>query len=199
MRLRRLCLSSRISQLLLLVFFVTNLCFFLSGYDTKPYNQTNENGEEFEIQAQNRHLMGDGDVYKWSVYGPHPLLYRDLLFKSLTKYSNCSQILRNHTWTYVASGWTKAVYSGVYKKKEAALKTVDIFGHDVTMCIQNGETKASCVYKAEQKIAREISLLRKLRHANIVQVSLLCLALFISNRKLHNNIIKMIRPCTLEI
>lgn len=82
----------------------------------------------------------------------------------------CDEIVNISERKYLASGWTKAVYSGKYKGKSIAIKTVDIKGQDVSTCVSRGFTTSYCYNKAAQKIVKEILVLQALTHDNVIKV-----------------------------
>ncbi len=90
----------------------------------------------------------------------------------LNKTSSCRDL--QALWLqkeYIASGWTKAVYSTSLRGVPVALKTVDVTGHDMSKCGQElALSPTLCYIRASQKILREILLLTALRHTNVVQV-----------------------------
>ena len=72
---------------------------------------------------------------------------------------------------FIASGWTKAVYRGRMNGQNVAIKTVDVSGHDVSMCRQQYDlTKEQCYNRAAQKILKEIVVLQGLKHPHIIEV-----------------------------
>jgi len=82
----------------------------------------------------------------------------------------CDDIMNITDRKYLASGWTKAVYSGKYKGRSIAVKTVDIEGQDVTTCVSKGFTLARCYNSAAQKIVKEILVLQALANNNVMKV-----------------------------
>ena len=72
--------------------------------------------------------------------------------------------------TYLASGWTKAVFRGVYKGQPVAIKTVDIKGQDVSSCMAKGISFGNCYHKAAKKIVKEIIVLQALANDNVIKV-----------------------------
>lgn len=86
----------------------------------------------------------------------------------------CDEIVNITDRKYLASGWTKAVYSGKYKGKSIAIKTVDIKGQDVSTCVSRGFTASYCYNKAAQKIVKEILVLQALAHDNVIKVLGFC-------------------------
>lgn len=72
---------------------------------------------------------------------------------------------------YLGSGYTKAVYKAVLNRSLAvALKAVDFGGHDVARCVRQFAALADCYRLAAYKIVKEMVLLQRLRHANVLQV-----------------------------
>lgn len=73
---------------------------------------------------------------------------------------------------YLGSGYTKAVYKAVLNKSLAvALKSVDFGGHDIDNCVKLYGSLEDCYRLASYKIIKEMVLLQRLRHPNILQVS----------------------------
>ena len=92
---------------------------------------------------------------------------------ALNKTSSCVDLQALYPYReYIASGWTKAVYSVTLHGEPVALKTVDLTGHDMTKCTQElGLSPTLCYIRASQKLLREILILRALGHTNVVKVS----------------------------
>ncbi|KAL2306016.1 hypothetical protein Nmel_003915 [Mimus melanotis] len=72
---------------------------------------------------------------------------------------------------YLGSGYTKAVYKAVLNRTLAvALKAVDFGGHDIAHCVRQFSALGDCYRLAAYKIVKEMILLQRLRHANVLQV-----------------------------
>lgn len=72
---------------------------------------------------------------------------------------------------YLGSGYTKAVYKAELNGSLAvALKSVDFGGHDIDNCVKVYGSLEDCYRLASYKIIKEMILLQRLRHANILQV-----------------------------
>lgn len=72
---------------------------------------------------------------------------------------------------YLGSGYTKAVYKAVLNRTLAvALKAVDFGGHDIAHCVRQFAALGDCYRLAAYKIVKEMILLQRLRHANVLQV-----------------------------
>ncbi|KAL8185333.1 UNVERIFIED_CONTAM: hypothetical protein K2H54_047077 [Gekko kuhli] len=71
---------------------------------------------------------------------------------------------------YLGSGYTKAVYKAVLNRSLAvALKSVDFGGHDIDHCVKLYGALEDCYRLASYKILKEMILLQRLRHPNILQ------------------------------
>ncbi|XP_075269026.1 extracellular tyrosine-protein kinase PKDCC [Opisthocomus hoazin] len=72
---------------------------------------------------------------------------------------------------YLGSGYTKAVYKAVLNRTLAvALKAVDFGGHDIAHCVRRFSALGDCYRLAAYKIVKEMVLLQRLRHANVLQL-----------------------------
>ncbi|XP_060103426.1 LOW QUALITY PROTEIN: extracellular tyrosine-protein kinase PKDCC [Heteronotia binoei] len=72
---------------------------------------------------------------------------------------------------YLGSGYTKAVYKAVLNRSLAvALKSVDFGGHDIDHCVKLYGALEDCYRLASYKILKEMVLLQRLRHPNILQL-----------------------------
>ncbi|NXS07359.1 PKDCC kinase, partial [Neodrepanis coruscans] len=72
---------------------------------------------------------------------------------------------------YLGSGYTKAVYKAVLNRTLAvALKAVDFGGHDIAHCVRQFSALGDCYRLAAYKIVKEMILLQRLRHANVLQL-----------------------------
>ncbi|KAK3092758.1 hypothetical protein FSP39_006941 [Pinctada imbricata] len=107
------------------------------------------------------------DVSKIQNTAPFDVSYSENLI-------HCDDFVNIKNRTYLASGWTKAVYKGVYKGKNVAIKTVDVKGQDVSTCMAKGHTFEFCYNKAAQKIVKEIIVLQALANDNVIQVLGFC-------------------------
>ena len=82
----------------------------------------------------------------------------------------CDDIENITDRVYLASGWTKAVYKGLYQGTPVALKTVDPRGQDVNTCMEAGRSHTECFIKAAKKIVKEIVILQALADRNVLKV-----------------------------
>lgn len=72
---------------------------------------------------------------------------------------------------YVGSGYTKAVYRVRLPGGAAvALKAVDFSGHDLGSCVREFGARRGCYRLAAHKLLKEMVLLERLRHPNVLQV-----------------------------
>ncbi|TRY85634.1 hypothetical protein DNTS_008795 [Danionella cerebrum] len=72
---------------------------------------------------------------------------------------------------YLGSGYTKAVYKANLNGSFAvALKSVDFGGHDMENCVKKYATTAECYKLASFKIIKEMTLMERLQHPNILKV-----------------------------
>lgn len=72
---------------------------------------------------------------------------------------------------YLGSGYTKAVYRArLNGTLAAALKSVDFGGHDIDNCVKLHGSLQGCYRLASCKILKEMLLLHRLRHPNVLQV-----------------------------
>ncbi|XP_042332889.1 LOW QUALITY PROTEIN: extracellular tyrosine-protein kinase PKDCC [Sceloporus undulatus] len=80
--------------------------------------------------------------------------------------------LRNVTDVhYLGSGYTKAVYKArLNGSLSVALKGVDFAGHDVARCLQLYRALEDCYRLASYKVLKEMVLLHRLRHNNVLQL-----------------------------
>uniref|UniRef100_A0ACB8GAZ4 Uncharacterized protein n=1 Tax=Sphaerodactylus townsendi TaxID=933632 RepID=A0ACB8GAZ4_9SAUR len=71
---------------------------------------------------------------------------------------------------YLGSGYTKAVYKAVLNRSLAvALKSVDFGGHDIDHCLKLFGALEDCYRLASYKLIKEMILLQRLRHPNVLQ------------------------------
>ncbi|XP_061481343.1 extracellular tyrosine-protein kinase PKDCC [Rhineura floridana] len=76
---------------------------------------------------------------------------------------------------YLGSGYTKSVYKAVLNRSLAvALKSVDFGGHDIDNCVKLYGSLEDCYRLASYKIIKEMVLLQRLRHPNILQLRGYC-------------------------
>uniref|UniRef100_A0A452R3X3 Extracellular tyrosine-protein kinase PKDCC n=1 Tax=Ursus americanus TaxID=9643 RepID=A0A452R3X3_URSAM len=78
---------------------------------------------------------------------------------------------RAGSWEYVGSGYTKAVYRVRLPGGAAvALKAVDFSGHDLGSCVREFGARRGCYRLAAHKLLKEMVLLERLRHPNVLQL-----------------------------
>ncbi|XP_038607001.1 extracellular tyrosine-protein kinase PKDCC [Tachyglossus aculeatus] len=72
---------------------------------------------------------------------------------------------------FLGSGYTKAVYRARLSGGAAvALKTVDSGGHDVGSCVRQFGVRRDCYRLAAHKLVKEMVLLERLAHPNVLQL-----------------------------
>lgn len=89
---------------------------------------------------------------------------------SIKHFLECADIPKITDRKHIASGWTKAVYSGNFMGKKIAVKTVDPRGRDIATCLSRGESVSQCYKNAARKIVREINILQTMKHDNFIKV-----------------------------
>ncbi|XP_053314896.1 extracellular tyrosine-protein kinase PKDCC [Spea bombifrons] len=83
----------------------------------------------------------------------------------------CRDISNGTNVRYLGSGYTKAVYKSVLNDTlSVALKSVDFGGHDIQNCVKQYVTLEECYRLASFKIVKEMILLQRLQHPNILQL-----------------------------
>ncbi|XP_054263418.1 extracellular tyrosine-protein kinase PKDCC-like [Macrosteles quadrilineatus] len=85
---------------------------------------------------------------------------------------NCSTLHEVRDLEFVAAGWTKAVYKGVFRGSPVAVKTVNLNGHDFRQC-QESKPQASlatCYRRTAAKLLKELILLTELQHQNVIKI-----------------------------
>ncbi|MEE6474081.1 hypothetical protein FKM82_010268 [Ascaphus truei] len=83
----------------------------------------------------------------------------------------CQDIGNATNARYLGSGYTKAVYKLVLNDTlSVALKSVDFGGHDIQNCVKQYRTLEDCYRLASFKIVKEMTLLQRLQHPNILQL-----------------------------
>ncbi|XP_018120514.1 extracellular tyrosine-protein kinase PKDCC isoform X2 [Xenopus laevis] len=83
----------------------------------------------------------------------------------------CQDIRNGSDVRYLGSGYTKAVYKSLLNGSvSVALKSVDFGGHDIQNCVRHYGTLEDCYRLASFKILKEMILLQRLQHPNILQL-----------------------------
>ncbi|XP_041064923.1 extracellular tyrosine-protein kinase PKDCC [Carcharodon carcharias] len=83
----------------------------------------------------------------------------------------CPDINNASSVHYLGSGYTKAVYKAVLNETLAvALKSVDFGGHDMENCVKQYGTLEDCYRLASCKLVKEMTLLQRLQHPNILKL-----------------------------
>lgn len=86
----------------------------------------------------------------------------------------CSSIDNVTNVQYLGSGYTKAVYKATLNSTfSVALKSVDFGGHDMENCVKKYASSTDCYKLASFKIVKEMTLMERLQHPNILKVSLI--------------------------
>ncbi|KAI9558580.1 hypothetical protein GHT06_015368 [Daphnia sinensis] len=88
-------------------------------------------------------------------------------------HNNCDLLDSLRYEKFIANGWTKIVYSAKVDSQSIAIKTVNLKGKDVVDCAKTNPVLV-CHNKAVEKLVREISLLKQLNHATIIQLKHYC-------------------------
>lgn len=97
----------------------------------------------------------------------------DFQFRSLSL--SCPDINNASSVHYLGSGYTKAVYKAVLNQTLAvALKSVDFAGHDMENCVKQFGTLKDCYRLASYKLVKEMTLLQRLQHSNILKLYGFC-------------------------
>ncbi|XP_066535582.1 extracellular tyrosine-protein kinase PKDCC isoform X2 [Hoplias malabaricus] len=85
----------------------------------------------------------------------------------------CSSIDSLSDVQFVGSGYTKAVYRAALNSSLAvALKSVHFSGHDMEECVRRYGSARDCYTLASVKLLKEMALMERLRHPNILKICL---------------------------
>ncbi|KAK6293492.1 hypothetical protein J4Q44_G00358180 [Coregonus suidteri] len=83
----------------------------------------------------------------------------------------CSSIDNVTNVQYLGSGYTKAVYKAALNNSlSVALKSVDFGGHDMENCVKKYASPGDCYRLASFKIVKEMTLMERLQHPNILKL-----------------------------
>ncbi|KTG04447.1 hypothetical protein cypCar_00045208 [Cyprinus carpio] len=83
----------------------------------------------------------------------------------------CSSIDNVTNVQYLGSGYTKAVYKATLNSSfSVALKSVDFGGHDMENCVKKYGSSTDCYKLASFKIVKEMTLMERLQHPNILKL-----------------------------
>ncbi|XP_038816340.1 extracellular tyrosine-protein kinase PKDCC isoform X1 [Salvelinus namaycush] len=84
---------------------------------------------------------------------------------------DCSSIDNVTNVQYLGSGYTKAVYKAALNNSlSVALKSVDFGGHDMENCVKKYGSPGDCYRLASFKIVKEMTLMERLQHPNILKL-----------------------------
>lgn len=84
----------------------------------------------------------------------------------------CEVLERARSVQFVGSGYTKAVYRAELNTSfPVALKSVDLSGHDMESCLKRYSSAKDCYRLASFKIIKEMTLMERLQHPNILKVT----------------------------
>ncbi|XP_055943587.1 extracellular tyrosine-protein kinase PKDCC-like [Argiope bruennichi] len=96
-----------------------------------------------------------------------------------TKYDNelnCSSLRKFEKVRFVAAGYTKSTYKVRLNNRTLSLKTVNIEGHDMSICLhQQDRYLYDCFLLAASKLLKEIAILKNIEHSNIVKILGYCI------------------------
>ncbi|XP_027006164.1 extracellular tyrosine-protein kinase PKDCC isoform X1 [Tachysurus fulvidraco] len=83
----------------------------------------------------------------------------------------CGDLERANSVQFVGSGYTKAVYRAELNSSfSVALKSVDLSGHDMESCVKRYSSTEDCYRLASFKIIKEMTLMERLQHPNILKL-----------------------------
>ncbi|XP_067136460.1 extracellular tyrosine-protein kinase PKDCC-like [Centruroides vittatus] len=96
----------------------------------------------------------------------------NLLLPKPKQMMDCKSLEDSKEHIYIATGWTKVSYSAKLYDKDIAIKTVNVYGRDVRECLKwdSNMRLLDCYQLAAAKILREIFLLQKLIHPNVIEM-----------------------------
>lgn len=180
-----------------ILFCIGNVAFLRDGILelTKELRHPTDNHPDIELavnekielplsalshQTRLRHLMNNNgwpvDSHQTSRENNSSIfLEPEQLKQTLFQTSECNKVKFNlDNNSFIAAGWTKAVYKGYIQGKPVAIKTVHKNGYDASKCLSDINTKNvdSCYVVANTKILRETALLEGLIHPNVIKVRL---------------------------
>lgn len=106
----------------------------------------------------------------------------------------CAALQRASSVQFVGSGYTKAVYRAELNASfSVALKSVDLNGHDMESCVKRYSSAEDCYRLASFKIIKEMTLMERLQHPNILKV------IFLKNNNNTQLINNQITPADLNL
>ncbi|KAM3862892.1 extracellular tyrosine-protein kinase PKDCC [Diretmus argenteus] len=83
----------------------------------------------------------------------------------------CISVLNLTELRYLGSGYTKAVYrADLNQSFSVALKSVDFRGHDMESCVRRFGSVPDCYRLASFKLLKEMNLMDRLRHRNVLRL-----------------------------
>ncbi|XP_039594295.1 extracellular tyrosine-protein kinase PKDCC [Polypterus senegalus] len=91
--------------------------------------------------------------------------------REMTTPLGCRDLDKVISHQYLGSGYTKAVYKASLNATfSVALKSVDFGGHDMDSCVRKYASPKDCYRLASYKIVKEMILLQRLKHPNILKL-----------------------------
>lgn len=156
-----------------LLFILSNIILIHLMFEQKiRWPQENHNSPYFQILKQ----YFTKDKFDWKLFiqtSNNTNMINLLLPMHKSKQMlDCKSLENSRDHIYIATGWTKVSYSAKLYDGDIAIKTVNIYGRDVRECLKWDPNKRllDCYQIAASKILREIFLLKKLIHPNVIEM-----------------------------